>query len=170
MYTDSRKIAVIAIFASLYTITVGIFAFMSFNPFQARLADALLPLSIIFGIPSALGFGLGALVSNLLFGGLGIIDIIGGTVANLIACSLAYYIARRKGIIYRFIGTLTETLVISLIVGGYLSLFFDPPVSVPLAISIFGVLIGSIISINLIGFPVQEAIRKTSIYKQLKEE
>ncbi|GAH17154.1 unnamed protein product, partial [marine sediment metagenome] len=64
MNSNSKRIAVIAIFASLYTITVGIFAFMSFTPFQARLADALLPLSMIFGIPSIVGFGLGALVSN----------------------------------------------------------------------------------------------------------
>lgn len=165
MNSNSKRITVVAIFASLYTITVGIFAFMSFTPFQARLADALLPLSMIFGIPSIVGFGLGALVSNFLFGGLGIIDIIGGATANFLACSLAYYIAKRKGVIFRFIGTLVETLVISFIVGGYLSLlFFDS-----LVISISGVLIGSTISIILIGFPVQEAIRKSSISKQIME-
>jgi uncharacterized membrane protein len=163
MYTDSKKIAILTIFASLYSVLVIFLAPISFSVYQFRLADALLPLSIIFGIPSALGFGLGALVSNFISGGLGLVDVIGGTVANLVACSLAYYIGRRKGIINRFFGTLVETLIISFIVGGYLSVLFDTPFE----IGIFGVLIGSIISINLIGFPIQEAIRKNSIYKKI---
>lgn len=164
--TNAKKIMIIAIFATLYTIIVGVFAIFSFNPLQARLADALLPLSMIFGIPSVLGFGLGALVSNFLFGGLGIIDIIGGAAANIIACSTAYYFARRKGIIFRFIGTILETIIISVIVGFYLSiLFFNS-----LLISTIGVMIGSIISIILIGFPLLEMIRKTYIYKIFNEK
>lgn len=163
MYTNSRKIAILVIFASLYTVLVIFLAPISFGVYQVRLADAMLPLSIIFGIPSALGFALGALVPNAIVGGLGIVDIIGGTIANLVACSLAYYFARKRGVIYRFLGTLIETLVISSIVGGYLSFLFN----VPLEISVFGVLVGSIIAINLIGFPLQEAIRKSSIYEKI---
>lgn len=163
--SNSKNIVIMTIFAALYTVIVGVFVFMSFNPFQARLADALLPLSIIFGIPSILGFGVGALVSNFIFGGLGLIDIFGGAAANIIACTLAYYFARRKGIVFRFFGAFIEALVISFIVGSYLSiLFFES-----LLISILGVLIGSLISIVLIGFPIEEIIIKSSIYKLIKE-
>ena len=161
----SKDIVIMTIFASLYTAIVGVFVFMSFNPFQARLADALLPLSIIFGIPSILGFGLGAFISNFIFGGLGPLDIFGGAAANIIACTIAYYFARRKGILYRFFGVLIEALLISFIVGGYLSiLFFESPL-----ISILGVLIGSLISIVLIGFPIEEIIINSSIYKFIQE-
>lgn len=163
MYTNSKKIVILTIFASLYAVLVVFLSPISFGVTQVRLADALLPLSIIFGFPSAIGFGLGALVSNSISGGLGLVDIIGGTIANFLACSVAYYVGRKRGIFNRFFGTIIETLIISLIVGGYLSILFNTPIE----ISIFGVLIGSIISINLIGFSIQEAIRKSSIYKQI---
>jgi uncharacterized membrane protein len=138
---------------------------ISFDVYQVRLADALLPLSMIFGIPGAIGFGLGAIISNF-FGVLGVIDIVGGAAANIIGCTLAWYIARKRKITYRFIGSLVETAVITIIVGGYLSLIF----AVPIEIGLFGVLIGSIIAINLVGFPIQEAIRKSSIYKKIENQ
>ena len=158
MNTNSKRISITIIFAALYAVTVIVLAPISFGIVQVRLADALLPLSIIFGIPGAIGFGLGALLSNF-YGGLGAVDIIGGATANLIACTLAYYIAKKRGVIFRFFASVVETVVITVIVGGYLALLFD----VPIEIAFLGVLIGSIIAINLIGFPLQEAIRKTKV-------
>ena len=120
---------------------------------------------MIFGLPCALGFGLGALLSNL-YGSLGLLDIIGGATANLLACIIAYYFAKKRGIIFRLIGSILETIIITIIVGGYLSVIFD----VPIELSLLGVLGGSIVAINLIGFPLQETIRKSSIYKRLVNE
>ena len=162
MNNNSKNISLIAIFSALYATTVIVLAPISFGIYQIRLADALLPLSIIFGIPSAIGFGLGAFISNL-YVNIGLLDVIGGAIANFLACTFAYYFAKRIGIIYRFIASIIETVVIALIVGGYLSIIFD----VPIEISLSGVFGGSIVAINLIGFPIQEAIRKSSIYKKL---
>ncbi len=161
MRTNTKKISIVTIFAALYAVAVIFLAPISFYVYQVRVADALLPLSMIFGIPSAVGFGLGAIVSNL-YGGLGIIDIVGGTAANIIACSLAWYIAKSRGIIHRFLGTIIETLVITAIVGGYLSVIFD----IPLEFGLLGVLIGSIIAVNIIGFPIQEIIRRNNAIKE----
>jgi len=165
MDNNSKKIALIAIFSALYASSVIILAPISFGIYQIRLADALLPLSMIFGLPGALGFGFGALLSNL-YGTLGLLDIIGGATANLLACIIAYYFAKKRGIIFRLIGSILETIIITIIVGGYLSVIFD----VPIELSLLGVLGGSIVAINLIGFPLQETIRKSSIYKRLVNE
>jgi uncharacterized membrane protein len=148
MRNNTRSTMVIVVFAALYAVAVIFLAPISFDIYQVRIADALLPLSMIFGIPSALGFGLGAIVSNI-YGGLGIIDIFGGTVANIIACSIAWYIAKRA-------------IIITVIVGGYLALIFY----VPIEFGLFGVLVGSLIAINIIGFPIQEIIRRNSAIKE----
>ena len=161
MRINTKKLSVMAIFAALYAVGVIFLAPISFGVFQVRVADALLPLSMIFGLPSALGLSLGCIVSNV-YGGLGIIDIVGGAAANLVACTLAWYIGRKGRGAQRFLGTVAETVAVALIVGGYLSLIFQ----VPLEISLLGVLIGETIAINLIGFPIEEAIRRSKIFRK----
>lgn len=161
MRASARWVSIIIVFAALYATGVIFLAPISFSIYQVRLADALLPLSMIFGIPSAIGLGLGCVVSNV-YGGLGIIDIVGGTVANFIAASLAWYIAKRSGFTRRFLGSIVETLTITLIVGGYLALIFE----VPIELGLIGVLIGSIVAINIIGFPIQEAIQRSTAAKE----
>ena len=155
MNLSAREISVSVVFASLYAVGVIFLAPVSFGIYQVRLADALLPLSMIFGLPSVIGLSLGCVIGNV-YGGLGPIDVIGGTAANFIASSLAWYLARNSGITRRFLGSLLETLTVTLIVGGYLSFIFD----MPLEASFLGVLIGSIIAINLVGFPIGEIIQK----------
>ena len=161
MNLNAKKLAIMAVFASLYAVIVIELAFISFGAYQVRVADAMLPLSMIFGLPSAVGLSLGCMVSNV-YGGLGVIDIFGGAAANLVACVLAWYIGRKGGRIRRFVATLVQTAAISLIVGVYLS----PLLNIPVTLSIFGILIGETIAISLIGFPLQEALRRTEIFQQ----
>jgi uncharacterized membrane protein len=161
MRLNTKKLAVMTIFAALYAVGVIVLAPISFGIVQVRVADAMLPLSMIFGLPSALGLSLGCIVSNV-YGGLGVIDIVGGAVANLVACTLAWYIGRRGRRIQRFLGTVAETVAVSLIVGGYLAVIFQ----VPAEIGLLGILIGSTIAINIIGFPIEEAIRRSKIFRK----
>jgi uncharacterized membrane protein len=161
MKTNSKRTAIIVIFAALYAIGVIFLAPISFSVYQVRLADVLLPLSMIFGIPSALGLSLGCLVSNV-YGGLGLVDIVGGTSANFVACTLAWYIAKKGRVARRFLGSVVETTIITSIVGGYLSLIFQ----VPIEFGLLGVFVGSVIAINVIGFPIQEVIRRNNIVKK----
>ena len=155
MKTNSKRISIMVIFAALYAVGVIFLAPISYSFFQVRLADALLPLSMIFGIPSAIGLSLGCVVSNV-YGGLGVVDIVGGTVANFVACTLAWYVARKSGVKRRFIGSIIQTIVITGIVGGYLWIIFE----VPAEFSLAGVFVGSVIAINILGFAVQEIIRR----------
>lgn len=161
MRISTRQLSIVVIFSALYSIAVIFLAPISFGIYQVRVADALLPLSMIFGIPSAIGFGFGAIISNI-YGGLGPIDIIGGSLANIIACSLAWYISKRGGFTIRFVGSMIETIVITIIVGGYLAVLFD----VPIEFGLVGILIGSLVAINILGFPIQEAIRRNQSIKE----
>jgi uncharacterized membrane protein len=161
MRLNTKKLAIMTIFAALYAVGVIALAGISFGYgiFQVRVADAMLPLSMIFGFPSAIGLSLGCVVSNV-YGGFGLIDIVGGSVANLIACILAWYIGRNGGKVRRFAATIVQTVVISLIVGPYLA----PILNVNIWLSIFAVLVGEIVAINIIGYPLQEAIRRNKIF------
>jgi uncharacterized membrane protein len=160
---DSKDLALTAAFAALYAASVIFLSPISFGIYQVRVADALLPLSVIFGMPVAFGTGLGCLVANV-YGGLGIIDIVGGSVANFIACILAWLVGS-KNIVQRFEACLVETATITIIVGGYLALIFN----VPVELGLFGIFIGSIIAINILGFAILEAMHRSGIGKRYAE-
>jgi len=111
-----------------------------------RVADALLPLSMLFGWPAILGLTLGTIVANL-FGGLGPIDIVGGGLANLIAGYVAWRISLNKGKPWLFLGVVSQVIIVTAMVGTYLSYLFGMPVEVGL----LGVLLGSIVAIGILG-------------------
>ena len=62
------------------------------------------------------------------------------------------------------ITNILAALIITLIVGGYLSLIFY----VPIEYSILGVLIGSIISIAILGTIIELILIKQKIHEQIK--
>jgi len=155
----SRSITLTSVFGALYAAMVIGFAPISNLPVQVRVADILLPLAILFGWPMILGLGIGTVVGNLFadsitgFPSASIgLDIIGGSLANLLAGLLAWRIGQQTLLVRRFniswlLGSVAETLVISAIVGGYLSVVF----SIPVAISVLSILVGEIIAINIGG-------------------
>lgn len=160
---STNEITLAIVFAALYVVGVAVLAPISFNIFQVRVADAILPLSIIFGWPAIIGTTIGTIVANF-FGGLGFIDIVGGTGANFLATLLAWRIGRMriKGSWIYAIGV--EVLTVTLIVGSYLSYLFG----MPLAVGLFGILIGSIIAIGVLGSILLKAMSRPLIVKTLK--
>ncbi len=142
-----RLLASIAMFAAVYAAGVVALAPISFHIYQVRVADALLALSTIMGLPVILGTTLGCIIANV-YCGYGIIDVVGGSLANLLAASIGFIIAKRKFRGSLLIALLAETLIISGIVGSYLAILFD----VPIEIGFLGILIGSIIAINMLGY------------------
>jgi uncharacterized membrane protein len=156
----SRNLALAAVFGALYAALVIGFAPISNLPIQVRVADVLIPLAIIFGWPVILGLGIGTVVGNFAadsltgFPSASIgIDIVGGSLVNILAGFLAWKIGQRSWRIKNwnaswFIATLVETALISVVVGGYLSVVF----SIPLALQILLILAGEIVAINIGGF------------------
>lgn len=135
-----------SIFAALYAIGVVFLAPISFQIFQVRIADALLPLSMLFGWPAVLGLSIGAFVANI-FGGLGPIDMVGGAFANFIATFLAWKLVRKNSRVWFLVGGMVEIVVVTLVVGSYLSYLFGIPIEVGLT----GVLLGSVVAIGILG-------------------
>ena len=155
---ETRKIALASIITALYAIGVILFAPISFLLFQVRVADALIPLSIVFGMPVVLGVTLGNIVANV-YGGLGYIDIIGGSIANFLAAYVGWKIGLRRFRGSEFVATIVQNLIVSSIVGSYLAVLFD----VPLEVGFLGVLLGSMISMNITGYVLVLAVRKFGI-------
>jgi len=125
---DAREIAL----ASWFGATVIGLAPISFPVVQVRVADALLPLSMLFGRAAIVGFTLGCFIANF-FGPLvfpfNLLDATLGALANFLACTLAWRKAQEKraeGLEGReaFKIMLMMMGVITLIVGTYLPLVF----------------------------------------------
>ena len=162
----SRNLALAALFAALYAALVVGLAPISNLPIQVRVADALMPLASLFGWPAILGLGIGTVVGNSAadsitgFPSASIgLDIVGGSLVNLLAGFLAWKIGQRSWRIWNrnaswFIATVIETALISLVVGGYLSFVF----SIPLDLSILGILAGEVVAINIGGFTLLSII------------
>ena len=152
-----------AVFAAIYAVGVVFLAPISFQIFQVRVADALLPLSMIFGWPAVLGLTIGAFVANF-YGGLGPVDMIGGALANFIATFAAWRIVLKQGRNWRLVGVGTEVLLISLIVGPYLSFLL----AMPLGLGIVGVLLGSVVAIGILGSILLFALSRQRMLAMLR--
>jgi len=77
-----------ALIAAIYVILNIIFAPISYGPVQVRIAEALVVLPFIE--PSAIiGLSVGCVLANI-YGGLGMVDAIGGSLCTLIAAYFTY--------------------------------------------------------------------------------
>ena len=160
---NAIRMTLTAAFAALYAIGVTFLAPISFQIFQVRIADALLPLSMLFGWPAILGLSLGAFVANF-FGGLGPIDIIGGAAANFLATFVAWKIGHKRRSVNALAGVLSEVVIVTVIVGTYLSFL----IGMPLVVGLLGIFLGSVIAIGLLGsiiFLALSSSRVTSMFR-----
>jgi len=155
---DTIRIALTAVFAALYAVGVVFLAPISFQVFQVRVADALLPLAIVFGWPAIFGLSLGAFVANV-FGGLGPVDMIGGAFANFLATLIAWKFVAWKGKRWIPVGVCVEILVVTLVVGTYLSYLL----AIPLTLSWLGILLGSMAAIGVLGSVLLYALSRRNI-------
>ena len=145
---DSKQIALISIFAALYAIGVVFLAPFSYGLVQVRIADALLPLSIVFGMPAVIGLSLGTFIANILnpTGNLGPIDILGGTVTNFIATFVAWKICGSNKVPF-IVGIGCQIVIVSVIVGTYLSYLLGST----LIVGIGYLFIGTFLAVGILG-------------------
>lgn len=160
---NTITVTLTAVFAAVYAVGVVFLAPISFQIFQVRVADALLPLSMIFGWPVVLGLTIGAFVANF-YGGLGPVDMIGGSLANFLATFAAWKLVQKQGRAWRLAGVALEVLVISLIVGPYLSYLL----AMPLELGIVGVLLGSVVAIGILGSILLIALSRERMVAMLR--
>ena len=140
--TKTRKITISAIVIALYVVIMVITQSFAFGAIQVRLAT-----SYIFPF-LALPLGLANVLSNMLLGGLGIFDIIGGGLVGIITALLVYAVRKYKLNIYFTI--LPIIFIPGLIVPIWLSMLLNVPYSA-LAISLcLGQVIPAILGLFLI--------------------
>ena len=132
----------VAMVAAIYVVLNIIFAPISYGPIQARIAEALVVLPFID--PSAImGLFLGCILANI-YGGLGMVDIVGGSLCTLIAAYLTYKLKNPK------LAPLPPVLINAFGVGIYLHLLFD----LPYWITVLYIGIGEFIACYVLGYPL----------------
>jgi uncharacterized membrane protein len=150
-------VALAALLAALYGAYVLYFGFISFGPIQFRLVDALLPLAILFGPPAIAGVTVGCFIGNALGPNLGVVDIVGGPTANLIAATLAWVITRRKFRGSWMLAIALEIAVVAVIVGTYVVILAGAP-GVPFWVGWVEFLGSEIVPIGIVGYPLLQAV------------
>lgn len=137
------------IIGAIYAVLTIIFAPISYGQIQVRISEALTILP--FFTPAAVpGLFIGCLVANL-YGGLGIIDIVFGSLATLLAAYLAYTVRK-----YKFIVPLPAVIINGIVVGIILNVLYD----LPLIASMLWVGLGQAIACYGLGLPLLLALEK----------
>ena len=136
-------IARAAVIAALYIVICGVFAPISFGPVQFRIAEALavLPYFTSSAVP---GLFIGCMLSNLLYGGLGVLDLVLGSLATL---SAAYLTRRIKN---KYLAMLPPVLINAVVIGFVL----NKALGEPYIIAALQVLLGQAVVCYAIGVPL----------------
>jgi uncharacterized membrane protein len=142
---SSRYIAQVGIIASLYAALTIVLAPISYGPIQVRISEALTVLPYV--TPAAIpGLFLGCVVANV-FGGLGLPDILGGSLCTLLAAFLTNLLSRtRKPILAPLPPVLVNAFGVSL----YLHLLFQ----LPYWITVAYIAVGQIAACFVLGYPL----------------
>lgn len=147
-YTSkSNKLALSGMIMALYIVTLYATQGFSFGAYQIRIATSLYGLGYFFPF-LVLPLGLANLIANILFGGLGIIDIIGGCIVGMVTTYLVSLVRKLK--LSEWFVIFPITLVPGLGVPLWLSYLLNLPYA-PLALSLcIGQSICSVCSVFLI--------------------
>jgi uncharacterized membrane protein len=156
---NTRSLALASLLAALYGGYVFYFAFASFGPLQIRLVDAFLPLSVLFGPPAIVGVTIGCFIGNFFGSPYGIVDILGGPVANLVAATLAWMVTKGKFRGSWLLAIALEIVVVSMIVGTYLVALGAAP-GVPAWVGWVEFLGSEVVAIGVLGYPLLKGVAR----------
>jgi len=142
---STRYIAQVGIIASLYAAVTIALAPISYGPIQVRVSEALTVLPYL--TPAAIpGLFVGCVVANI-YGGLGIYDIVGGSLCTLLAAFLTYLLSiTRKPILAPLPPVVVNALGVSL----YLHFLFQ----LPYWLTVAYIAIGEIGACFVLGYPL----------------
>ena len=162
-----RFVVLNGLIAGLYVVFTLPFANIAYGPIQFRLAEVL----TVFPAFSALtipGVTLGCFIANLINpNNLGPVDIIGGTLATLIAGYFSWLIGKK----YKTLGIIPPIVFNGLIVGGYLPfLLVDEGSTVTaqaVGISMLSVAGSEAVLLVILGIPLIAVISKTKLKDML---
>ena len=161
MKIRSKDSALIAIYAALYAALVVVLGGISYGPVQVRIADAMIAVVPLLGLPGVLGHTLGVFIANL-FSPAGPIDLL-NTIPSFAMSFVVYYVYKRTKNDYTVIGTcIAYSVVLGVTVGWMLSYVY----SLPLLLTMAYVAIGNVVASVFIGWPVFKVLKKTGVFQK----
>lgn len=136
-----------ALIAGLYVIITYLLSPVSFGPLQFRASEALTVLPILY--PEAIpALFIGVLLSNII-GGLGMVDIIGGSLVTLLAAYGTYYF---RG---TFLAYLSPIILNGFLISIYLHLLFE----IPYWVTVLQITISEAVVVLLLGYPLIRVLK-----------
>jgi uncharacterized membrane protein len=149
----SRFLVQASMTAAVYAALTILLAPLSFGFVQFRVSEILTVLPAV--MPAAIpGLFIGCLIANIFASTFGIIDIIFGSIATLMA-ALSTYLLRR----HRFLFPLPPAIFNGLVVGTYIYLLFNDSMS-PWMVITGSIFISELIICYAIGLPLVSIIQK----------
>jgi len=143
----------VGVIAAIYAVITIIFAPFSYGPIQVRISEALTILPFIFP-ESVLGLFLGCFIANI-YGGLGFIDVLFGSLATLLAASLT------RKMPSAFLAPLPPVIVNAVVIAYVLKY----TLGYPLLPSMLYVGLGEFLACYLIGLPLLYLLKKYTTQK-----
>ena len=148
------KLVFSAVIAAIYTVLTLLFAPISYGQIQVRVSESLTLLPFLSSY-SIWGVFLGCIISNLI-GGNGIIDVVFGSLATLIAAILTYYIGKSNLKFKKYLAPLPPIIINAVVIGFILNY----TLKLPLLLSIIWIGLGEAISCYVLGLILISIIEK----------
>lgn len=146
--TRTKYLTQAAIIAAVYVVLTMIFAPISYGQVQVRISEALtiLPYFTPAAIP---GLFIGCIIANI-YGGAGLIDIVFGSLATLLAAFLSYKMPKK------YLVPLPPVIINAVVIGFVLHF----AINIPLLITMAWVGLGQLIACYGIGYPLMILLEK----------
>lgn len=161
MKIKSKDLALIAVYAALYTGLVIVLGGFSYGPIQIRIADSMVAAIPLLGFAGVLGHTLGVFTANV-FSTAGPVDLL-NTIPSFVMSLAVYYVYRKTKNDYTVVGTcFAYSIVLGLTVGWMLSYLLI----LPLFLTIVYVIIGNLIATVLIGWPLFKLLKRTGMFQK----
>ena len=149
MNIHSKTLARIGLIAALYVVITIVLHPISYSNIQVRLSEILTLLPFFMGYPAAIGLWIGCMIANI-FGGLGLIDIIFGSLITLIA---GLFTARAS--------SLYEASIYPIVFNAFgVALILKITSDLPYLWTALSVGLGQFIAIFVIGIPIMKLLNK----------
>ncbi len=142
-----QKMTFSAMVMAIYIVVLSITSGFSFGAYQIRIATSLYALAYLFPF-LVVPLGLANFISNMLFGGFGIVDMLGGCIVGMVAAACIVLIRRKNW--NRMLIAVPIVLVPGLGVATYLSYFLAMPYPLMAFNLCIGQLIPSIVGVVLV--------------------
>ena len=165
MRVKTEKIVIIAVVAALYATLTLALSPISFGPIQFRITEVMTLLPLL-GKEYIIALTIGCFLANL-FGPVGIIDVIFGTVATLISAYLVYVTGKimKDKKICVLIASLWPTIINAIIIG----IILNVTLGFPLVLSMLKVGFGQFVVITIVGVPLFKLLESKygSLFRKL---